>query len=210
VRGDRLESRNEPLWKPVPSDRSFQSDDGRFGLTIGRSELKKILRYSLAAGRLETGGILVGHYSQHHDVAFVGDVSGPPRDSKSGVTWFHRGIQGLQTWLNGLWSKDSYYLGEWHFHPGGRPAASGIDLRQIKEISEAPAYLCPEPLLIIVGGTMPASWEVAAYVSPRNCSLVELKQMDGSRTEVGRSAPIRPGSKVSSLPARTEKQKTGP
>lgn len=184
MKGDQLESISELRWNPQLSDLSFQSIDGQFALAIGRGELEKILRYSLASGHLETGGILIGHYSEQHNIAFVGDVSGPPRDSKSGTTWFHRGIQGLQVWLNTLWGKRRYYLGEWHFHPDGRPIASSIDVRQIKAISESADYRCPEPLLVIIGGTLPISWEFAAYVYPRNRSLVRLKEIQGREREI--------------------------
>lgn len=104
----------------------------------------------------------------------MSDVSRAPRDSKSGTTWFYRGIAGLQAWLYRLWEEERYYLGEWHFHPSARPVPSDTDLRQIKEISESPKYCCPEPVLLIIGGTPSSAWEVAAYVSPRSYALVEL------------------------------------
>jgi len=161
-------------------DRRFRSDDERFALEIKTKELGKMLQLCVDAGRLETGGIVVGNYSQSHEVALIWDVSGPPHDSKSGATWFQRGVRGLQAWLHRLWNKNHYYLGEWHFHPGGRPIPSDTDLRQIKEISDSADYRCPEPVLIIVGGSAAGSWELAVYVSPRNRSLVELREIKGA------------------------------
>lgn len=161
-------------------DRRFRSDDERFGLEIRTKELRKLLQHCLDAGGLETGGIVVGNYSQSHEIALIWDVSGPPCDSKSGATWFHRGVQGLQAWLHRLWSKNRYYLGEWHFHPGGRPIPSDTDLRQIREISDLADYRCPEPVLIIIGGSPSGSWELAVYVSPRNCCLMELREIKGA------------------------------
>lgn len=161
-------------------DRRFRSDDERFALEIKSKELGKMLQLCVDAGGLETGGIVVGNYSQSHEVALIRDVSGPPRDSKSGATWVHRGVRGLQAWLHRLWSKNHYYLGEWHFHPGGRPIPSDTDRRQIKQISESADYQCPEPVLIIVGGSAYGSWELAVYVAPRNHSLVELREIKGT------------------------------
>jgi integrative and conjugative element protein (TIGR02256 family) len=173
-----LASRNEPAWKPKPSSRTFRSADARYGLAIPREELLKILQLCVVAGNLETGGILVGHYSKNHDVAHVSDASGPPKDSRSGTTWFRRGLQGLQGWLHRLWKAERFYLGEWHFHPASRPNPSGTDKIQIKEISESIQYNCPEPVLLIIGGNLPGTWEVEAYVSPRSGSLVRLENVE--------------------------------
>jgi integrative and conjugative element protein (TIGR02256 family) len=163
------------------ADRSFQSGDERFGLKIRGEELRKVLKYCIEAEPLETGGILVGSYSEDHAVAFVSDVSKAPRDSRGGETWFYRGIQGLQSWLFRLWNTDRYYLGEWHFHPGAKPIPSDRDLRQIKEIAESPTYCCPEPVLLIIGGWADSAWEVGVYVSPRGRALTELIELvDGS------------------------------
>ena len=165
------------------TDRSFQSGDERFGLRIRGEEFGKVLKYCIEADSLETGGILVGSYSKDHAMAFVSDVSKAPRDSRSGETWFYRGIQGLQSWLFRLWNTDCYYLGEWHFHPGAKPIPSDRDLKQIKEISESPTYSCPEPLLLIVGEDAASAWEVGVYVSPRNGALTELIELVDDQSE---------------------------
>jgi len=171
-----LASDKEPPWNLTRIDRSFGSPDARFGLRIRRDVLTKILEHCVWAKGLETGGILVGTYNEAHDVAFISDASGPPRDSKSGATWFYRGVQGLQAWLRRLWAGNCYYLGEWHFHPGARPKPSKTDVNQIREISNSTAYNCPEPLLVIVGGEAPGDLEVRAFVSPRDCALIALKE----------------------------------
>jgi hypothetical protein len=111
-------------------------------------------------------------------LAFVSDASRAPGDSKSGTTWFYRGIAGLQAWLYRLWDKERYYLGEWHSHPGARPFPSDTDLRQIREIAESPKYNCPEPVLLIVGGRPTADWQIGVYVAPRTRSLVELNECE--------------------------------
>lgn len=170
-----MASRKEPAWSPKPRSRTFRSADGKYALSIPREKLVKILQFCVAADKFETGGILVGHYSKNHDVAHVSDASGPPKDSKSGTTWFRRGLYGMQKWLLRLWKDDHFYLGEWHFHPSARPSPSGTDKTQIKEISDSLPYNCPEPVLLIIGGNLPGAWEIEAYVSPRGGSLVRLE-----------------------------------
>jgi integrative and conjugative element protein (TIGR02256 family) len=173
-----LASRNKPAWNPQPCNRTFRSADAKYAVVIPRDELLKILQFCLVAGKLETGGILVGHYSRNHDVAHVSDASGPPKDSKSGTTWFRRGLHGLQGWLLRLWKDDRFYLGEWHFHPGARPSPSSTDTIQIKEISDSLQYNCPEPVLLIIGGNLPEAWEVEAYASPRSGSVIRLENAE--------------------------------
>lgn len=119
----------------------------------------------LEAGRVETGGILVGVYTEELDCAIVTGVSGPPRDSRGGPAWFIRGVYGLQRWLDGLWKKERhYFLGDWHFHPGAVPEPSAQDIRQTEEIALSPKYMCPEPILLIVGGDPPEVLHPGAFV----------------------------------------------
>jgi integrative and conjugative element protein (TIGR02256 family) len=171
-----LASHEEPRSNPAPSDRSFHSTDRRYGLVLGCEQLAKILEICSASDHLETGGILVGSYNEAHDLAIVSDVSGPPPDSKRGPTWFFRGVRGLQTWIERLWKGKCYYLGEWHFHPGARPDPSGTDKSQIHDISRSAGYHCPEPLLVIIGGSVTENWEIAAFVAPRNAPLTVLQE----------------------------------
>ncbi len=78
----------------------FRTPDMRFGLIVDATITGKILMLCRESGRVETGGILVGYYTEKHDWAIVTDVSGPPVDSKRGYVFFNRGVQGLQKWLN--------------------------------------------------------------------------------------------------------------
>jgi hypothetical protein len=106
----------------MPS-REWWSADGRFGLSLRASVLAEVVRCCGESGGKETGGILVGHYSESRDCAFVTDLGPETSDSHHGWSTFRRGIRGLQRWLNAQWSgKHGYYLGEWHYHPGASPA----------------------------------------------------------------------------------------
>ena len=40
---------------------------------------------------------------------------------------------------------------------------------------------CPEPILLIIGGDLPADWELAAYVSPRDGLLINLEDFGNAR-----------------------------
>lgn len=157
------------------TDLTFRSEDARFGVSIPRRVLGEILEHCAAAGGAETGGVLIGEYTQQHDCAIVHLATGPTTDSVATRTTFRRGIAGLQALLNRLWHRQRrYYLGEWHFHPGGTPDPSDVDRAQLRAISEDPDYRCPEPVLLIVGGEPTRAWKAAAFVFPQGKRAVTL------------------------------------
>lgn len=158
---------------PSP-DREYWSADRTFGLKIGEIQLQKLLGLCNDAGENETGGILVGFYSGNHDCAIITDLCGPTPDSRSGKTWFRRGIRGLQKWLRQLWLDGTFYLGEWHFHPCSDARPSKRDCDQLIEIASSEKYHCPEPILLVIGGTPPSNWELVARVFPRGQASVPL------------------------------------
>jgi integrative and conjugative element protein (TIGR02256 family) len=154
----------------------FWTRDRRFGLRVDRRGVHRIRALCVRAAKIETGGILIGYYTPAHDCAVVTRITGPPRDSQVGVTWFHRGVAGLQRLLDRLWyTERQYYLGEWHFHPGGSPQPSPTDIEQLQRIAASPEYHCPEPLLLVVGGDPPTEYRIRAFVfqrSERTCDMM--------------------------------------
>lgn len=153
----------------------FWSGDSRFGLKLSEQSVAELLRLCESASPRETGGILLGHYSTAHDCALVTAVTDAPADSKSGRTWFIRGVRGLQRKLDALWRRQrDYYLGEWHFHPGGAPCPSQTDSDQMQEIAEAEQYHCPEPVLLIIGGSPPLEWSARTFVFRREEKRSEM------------------------------------
>jgi len=156
----------------------FQTSDARFGLSLDDSVVNKMLTFCGSEARTETGGILVGYYTKKRDWAIVTDLSGPPDDSRRSRASFDRGTKGLQRWLAQLWgSNRHYYLGEWHYHPAASPEASDVDSRQLQENSENARLVCPEPVMLIVGGDPSRSWEARAYVHPRGRKLLQMNRL---------------------------------
>jgi integrative and conjugative element protein (TIGR02256 family) len=157
------------------SDLEFWSEDHRFGLKVAEREVSRIRKMCATASTQETGGILVGVYTKTHDCAVVTAVSGAPPDSKSGRNWFFRGVRGLQEWLVRLWhTSRHYYLGEWHYHPGGPPHPSPTDNEQMRRVANSILYQCPEPILLVVGSGLASERDMKAFVFPRGKGSVEL------------------------------------
>jgi len=137
---------------------------GKYRIEISGAAIAKLVSECAFARTNETGGILVGRYSKDGWTAEVQDVSRPPDGSSAGSNWFHRGITGLAHLLTKRWAKGEHYVGEWHYHPGGRPTPSGTDIASMRSISINKSYQCPEPILVILGGSPPTRWELSAGV----------------------------------------------
>lgn len=159
----------------------FYSKDRQFQLQLPESAIKEMLRICCGASEVETGGILVGMYSGDHNRAIVDRITGPPSDSQHLLTRFFRGITGLQELLNSLWAikNKRFYLGEWHYHPMPFPAPSSDDFNQMKEIATSKQYACPEPILIIVSGSLTDDWQLSVTVHLGNGTIIELERGKG-------------------------------
>lgn len=129
--------------------------DGTFAVELQASVLGALDRYCRGAGSVETGGILIGSYSDDFTLAIVREATPPPTDSKQGRFWFVRGVSGLREILGKRWQANerTFYIGEWHFHPANHVEPSSDDFAQMIEISRDREYDCKEPLLLILGGS---------------------------------------------------------
>ena len=156
------------------SEFAGRTKDGRFGVRIPADVLTLTFRLCHAAGTKETGGILVGRYTCGHSIAEVLEALPEAPDTKAGRTWLSRGVAGLNRLLVRYWRRRRlYYLGEWHYHPAGRPMPSPCDREQMRKIAQSKRYECPEPILLIVGGG-PGTWKVGVFVFPENSQCAEV------------------------------------
>lgn len=102
--------------------------------------------------KLETGGIIIGHYDADCQNAVITECTKPPEDSIAARFRFYRGIKGLKGLLQQCWKEQNeYYLGEWHLHPGSSPTPSAADIAQMKKIAQDKNFNCKEPILMILG-----------------------------------------------------------
>lgn len=130
----------------------FRLEGDKIGLSIAHDQIAMMVSYVAISEPNETGGVLMGYYTDDMTCAVVTEVVGPPKDSKSGRTWFKRGVHGLKDLFKKAWEKKQYYLGEWHFHPYGTTEPSAQDYYQMLEIAESTRYACPEAIMIIIAG----------------------------------------------------------
>ncbi|MEK4197970.1 Mov34/MPN/PAD-1 family protein [Cytobacillus sp. FSL K6-0265] len=151
----------------------FTESNQRFKISIPNEILIEVQKLCELSFPNETGGILVGSYSEEFKCADVSGIIVAPPDSKSGPTWFSRGTNGVKGELDRLWFKKKFYIGEWHYHPGSSSNLSSQDIKQMINISNNENYKCPEPILLIVGGKSDL-WEYSGYVFPKGKPFVYL------------------------------------
>ncbi len=186
-----------PRWPDGMPGLRLRAPDGRYGLELGRGPLGGILALCAGTDGLETGGILAGQYTEALDSAVVTDVLGAPPDSRAGPTWFERGIDGVQLWLETLWADGGrHYLGEWHFHPAMSARPSRRDLRQMRAFAAAPLLRCSAPVLLVIGSEPARGWEVQAFVLPRGSRALRLRPVTETGSEWPSGGPQSPRARM--------------
>jgi len=119
----------------------------------------------------ETGGVLIGNYSEDQRVAYVKSATPPPIDSKHYKCDFVRGVSNLKNILDSAWEKGQYYIGEWHYHPSSSPLPSRTDRKQMMKLANNKKLNCPEPILIIIGGD-DSEWSISMSMYNRDSETV--------------------------------------
>ena len=154
---------------------------GKFQVEMPGHLTGDIISACAKADGAETGGILVGIYSDGWTRAVVTDLVDAPTDSKGAERHFERGIAGVRDELIRFWeaSPRRYYLGEWHSHPDGPPWPSDEDTASMRAIAKDPAASCPEPVLLLIGGACRYETDIAIHVMTAHYAPVELVEVQG-------------------------------
>lgn len=154
----------------------WETASGEYALIVQYEAWSSIEKECKNAHDRETGGILIGFYTEDMSTAVVTEASGPPSDSRRSHSWFWRGVAGLKNLLIRRWSlkQRTYYIGEWHYHPIFRIELSGDDLAQMRSISRDSNYHCREPIMIIVGKECSGGRPIRAFLFPQGEAHLEF------------------------------------
>ncbi len=167
----------------------FRSADARYGLTLPGDAVRHMLTEATNADGTETGGLLIGLYNDALDTAMVTRAASPPTDSVRTPTTFWRGITGVQELLQRLWTRPvrTFYLGEWHVHPGLSAQKSRTDDQTMNNPALKHAFQCAVPVLVILGGHPGSDWHLKAWAYPDRQPPVSLNEVS---VEAPRSTPL--------------------
>ncbi len=145
----------------------FQNEEKSLGVNLPNNIYSQILSLCEAFYPLETGGVIIGHYSSDLKWATVTRIIGPQRHSKHNRSSFFRSNYGIKSVLEEEWTLGNYYLGEWHYHPNFSPSPSLTDIRQMRAFSQNSKLNCPQPVLLIIGGEKD-NWSINVNVICKN------------------------------------------
>nr|WP_294864226.1 Mov34/MPN/PAD-1 family protein [uncultured Pseudogulbenkiania sp.] len=126
---------------------------------LSQSAFKVITAEANRVYPLETGGILLGYFSEN-GIPVVVVAIGPGPDGEHKRTrflpdhsWQCEQIDFFYEKSHGNWK----YMGDWHTHPDGIPQMSWLDKRTLKTIAKHSEAKTSKPLMFIGGGT-PSEW----------------------------------------------------
>lgn len=153
------------------SDIIFRDNNKTYSVVLNANAYKKMVKYCIQSNPYETGGVLLGNYSGDQSTANILQATPPPKNSKHLKNSFYRSNHGLQKVLDLLWTQGKYYIGEWHYHPNSLPIPSGTDINQMISLANNKELMCPEPILIIIGGCEP-NWNVHISVFTNNGQII--------------------------------------
>ncbi len=114
----------------------------------------------------ETGGLLFGELDETLGIAWVTNVSGPPRDSTFSPEGFVCGTHGTRELCDDYNARSHgivRYVGTWHSHPVGTAKPSLTDYVGIADIFAAAPDDGAHQLMAIVGYAARAQPELGAY-----------------------------------------------
>ena len=114
----------------------------------------------------ETGGLLFGELDETLGIAWVTNVSGPPRDSTFSPEGFVCGTHGTRELCEDYRERTHgivRYVGTWHSHPIGTAEPSLTDYAGITDIFAAAPDDGAHQLMAIVGHAARAQPELGAY-----------------------------------------------
>jgi integrative and conjugative element protein (TIGR02256 family) len=138
-------------------------------------QLLAAMRKMAASSRpQETGGTLVGHYSEDRREAFVTSALEANTGARKQRARFYRPPDNVDGQLARIYEESgglTHYLGEWHTHPGGAPTPSPTDLSTLRSLASSRSVATDTPFMIILGG------DFGATFTP-SCTLAE----DSGRT----------------------------
>lgn len=151
--------------------------DAIYSVEIHRAVLDALDQCCRDAGSVETGGVLIGRYSDDSSIALVTEATAQPDDSEQGRFFFVRGKRGLRSLFDQRWKAQprTFYVGEWHYHPANHVEPSDQDFDQMASIGHARNYHCKEPLLLILGASgHDGDRSLRAWVCPSRGAPSEL------------------------------------
>ena len=113
----------------------------------------------------ETGGVLLGYWSQTEDDVVIHHAVGPGPNATHKRLRFHPDSQFHEAEIARIYEMSGRrhtYLGDWHTHPRGGLRLSVRDLRTLSRIARTREARVSVPIMIILAGDE-KEWKIAVW-----------------------------------------------
>lgn len=148
--------------------------------------LAAMRRMAASSKPRETGGTLVGHYSEDRREAFVTCALEAKTGARKQRTRFYRPPDDVDGQLARIYQESgglTHYLGEWHTHPGGAPAPSPTDLSTLRSLAKSRSVATDTPFMVILGGNLRTTAKASCTLAEKTGRiLVGLYEQRSART----------------------------
>ena len=113
----------------------------------------------------EVCGVLIGYFRNDGTVEVM-EASDAGPNAKSTSTGCWRDVDYVQKWIDERLSRGDEklrYVGEWHSHPSLDTRPSHIDVESLSGIASSKNYLCPTPVMVVLGLSDQREEKISAY-----------------------------------------------
>lgn len=126
----------------------------------------------------ETGGLLVGRYSDSHDSVTI-IKSLVPTKMESNRTSYYRSVEGMEDEWRKLAEEGLYYVGEWHSHPGGSTMFSSCDESALRALQGDEGIIIRKPVMLILSASQHQVRNVGVYCyNDQDDSIITFETME--------------------------------
>lgn len=149
---------------------TFNFKSGKLKVLLNQYLLKKLSRLAKTNFPNETGGTLLGHYTNSMKIAIITEIIKSGKNTKTSPVSFIRPSDHDNSMENKkiIRAKGKlFYLGEWHSHPKGNPRPSHNDLKSLVGLATHPGVPADTPIMLIIG------YDLSPDLKNLTCSVAE-------------------------------------
>lgn len=149
----------------------YKTSNGVY-LEIHPDLIKSIHREMERIGSFETGGLLIGYYSEDNSTAVIDKIIFPPENHFYEPRNFELDPKYSNKIIDEEWKQGRRWIGDWHSHPNNPATPSKMDDNVMFGVANSEKANMPEAILLIVGGNNVTGYDLSLHLYRRDEKLV--------------------------------------